>query len=372
LGKKGGGSTTTTNVTKYPEPTKQELAMQDLQLKYAQMTAPNALKLNEMGSNMLFSNPGVVPVDYTQFAKEGVEGAKDLQKQATNLANGVLPQSYLDNMNKAMKSGVDQSVGSALNGLAGRGVLNSSVTSGAMSNIGKNAQNVMAQNFQNAITQQSGLLEQRRGLLTSPMEIANAAQNASIDIPMKLYAASTGQQAPTTDTWRTISGQRYATPTTTTTQSMSGGGDGGFLGGLLSGAGAYFCFVAGTKIATPYGAINIEDIKEGDTVYTLGMEDNIIEEKVTFVAEPAISDDVYLTIVTDKGSVTTTASQPFLSENGFIRADNINIGDKLVVIWNNVAIVEKIVTLTEKELVYDLSVAGKNIYFADGFAVEGR
>ncbi len=102
------------------------------------------------------------------------------------------------------------------------------------------------------------------------------------------------------------------------------------------------------------------------------MDDSIIEGKVTFVAEPAISDDEYLTVVTDKGSVTTTGSQPFLSETGFVRADHLNVGDKLMVIWNNRATVEKFIRHNEKELVYDLSVAGKNIYFADGFAVEGR
>jgi intein/homing endonuclease len=165
---------------------------------------------------------------------------------------------------------------------------------------------------------------------------------------------------------------RYSVATPAQSYVTQNSSNGGFFGGLVGGVAGAFCFVAGTIIATPFGGINIEDIKAGDIVYTLDMNDNIIEGKVAWVQEPIISGDDYITIATDKGSVKTTASQPFLSENGFIRADNISIGDKLVVIWDNVATVEKIIIHDEKEVVYDLSVEGRNIYFADGFAVEGR
>lgn len=365
----GGGTTVHNQPAKVPEPTPEERALQKEQLKYIQSLNPSLAKLVELGNKAL--DNGQLNVDYNQLFSQGMNKINALGSSYNDLLNGKINPEFQKNREAAMQSGINNTLGANLNNLSQRGVVNSKVTNKAVSSQQKNIADAMSQGYHQDIATQSQLLGQAEQAAYSPMMFANAAQNAALDLPKAYWSMATGLNAPNNDAWKTMYNGRMsiATPAQSYVSQDSGGG---FFGGLMSGVGSFFCFVAGTKIATPYGAINIEDIKEGDSVYTLDVDGNIIEGKVTFVAEPAISSDQYLTIATDKGSVTTTASQPFLSGDDFICADNINVGDTLAVVWNNVATVEKIIPLDEKELVYDFSVEGRNIYFADGFAVEGR
>ena len=87
-----------------------------------------------------------------------------------SLANGVLPSAYQANMEKSIGSALQNTMGKTLTNLGNRGVLNSSVTTGAMNDIQKNATNEVARQYQANIGQIAGLTQQQN---------ANAAQAAN-------------------------------------------------------------------------------------------------------------------------------------------------------------------------------------------------
>lgn len=232
-----GGSTTTVQA---PAPSAQELRLQDVQANYAEKTAPTALALQSMGSNMILNNPGVMPVDYTTLGNNAVQGAQDLQKQYASLAQGNLNPQYLANKTAYINDGMQGTIGNTLNGLSGRGILNSSVTSGAMDSIGRNINAQLAGSYNNDLASQQSLLDSQAGMLSQPMAQANAAQNASIDIPAKILALSQGQQSDTSSLLNTLSTNRVNNKTTT--QTTEGGG-------LLSGIAG----IAGNSLGTSWG-----------------------------------------------------------------------------------------------------------------------
>ena len=230
-GGKGGSSTTVQS----PAPTPQELRLQDVQAQYAEKTAPTALALQNMGANMILTNPGVMPVNYTQMGNDAVQGAQNLQGQYASLAQGNLNPQYLANKMAYINDGMQGTIGNTLNSLGSRGILNSSVTSGAMDDIGRNINTQLAGSYNNDLASQQSLLNSQAGMLSQPMALANSAQNASIDIPAKLLALSQGQQSDTSSLLNTLSSNRINDKTTTQTSQGSG-----LLGGLLSGVGAYY------------------------------------------------------------------------------------------------------------------------------------
>ena len=88
----------------------------------------------------------------------------------SSLANGVLPSTYQANMEKSISSAIQNTMGKSLANLGNRGVLSSSVTTGAMSDIQKNAANEVARQYQENIGQIAGLTQQQN---------ENAAQAAN-------------------------------------------------------------------------------------------------------------------------------------------------------------------------------------------------
>lgn len=231
----GGGKGGSTTTVQSPAPTAQELRLLETQANYAEKTAPTALALQKMGSDMILTNPGVMPVNYTNMGNEAVQGAKDLQGQYASLAQGNLNPQYLQNKMAYINDGMQGTIGKTLNDLNGRGILNSSVTSGAMDSIGRNINAQLAGSYNNDLASQQSLLNSQAGMLSQPMALANSAQNASIDIPAKLLALSQGQQADTSSLLNTLSANRINDKTTTQTQEGSG-----LLGGLLNGVGSYY------------------------------------------------------------------------------------------------------------------------------------
>jgi hypothetical protein len=318
MSKKGGDSTTNQPATATP----QELRLQDVQANYAEQTAPQALKLQNAAGNMLWNNPGIVPVNYSQMGQQGANQAYGLQGQAANLGsniaglsglnqsttnqsnanlgglfnlngqntannaqtmqplvNGQLPSSYADNQAYAINRGLQTDMGNLLANNAARGVINSSAMNTGVQGLSDSLANTLSGNYnqnmaqaatmqnqnynqqqqgyqnyagiadaqnnlgqqnftnqQNVYNAQGNNLEQQRGLLSQPMELLNSAQNASIDIPNKLITMANGQQANTNDLWTNMAQQRIAsTPQTTYAPS-----NGGLLGGIASGLGAYF------------------------------------------------------------------------------------------------------------------------------------
>ena len=299
---KGGGSTTVNNTSTYT-PTEYELQLQKAQSDYANAIAPNSLWLNDTARNILQNSIGAVQVDFNSLNNQsqnqiknatqglsGLTGSNTASSAAANrtlgglanqytananntnstlgaLANGQLPTGYQNDMQASIASALKGTMGNTLNGLAQRGVLNSSVTNKAMSDISNNAANAVAQQYQNniqtvagltnqqyantnnALGQQASLANQQNtntlnannananiygnlvNSATSGTTAAAAAQEAAQQPAINLWNASLGLNGATTGALAAAAGK--GTTTSSSTQKASGGG--GLLSGLLGG-----------------------------------------------------------------------------------------------------------------------------------------
>ena len=90
----------------------------------------------------------------------------------------------------------------------------------------------------------------------------------------------------------------------------------------------FACFPAGTKINTAFGLKNIEDIKTGDRVWSydeLTGETGLQEIVQTMVRESDHTVELY----TKEEIIETTAEHPFLTENGWKDAADLQTGDRI-------------------------------------------
>lgn len=264
------GDTTVSNTSTYT-PTEYELQLQKAQSEYATAIAPNSLWLNDTARGLLQDSLGAVQVDYNNLnntAQNQINGGQvglnqllqsngsALEKTNTtlsNLQNGQLPSEYLNNMSNAIKTGVDNTVGSNLNYLAQRGVINSSVTNKAFNDIEGNVSNAMAQNYLNNINTVSGLANsQLNNTLSTNNDNANIYNNKINSATAGTTAAAVAQEAaqqPALNLWNASLGLNSSTTgalaaaagkgTSTSTQRTSGGNS-GLLSGLMQGIGAYY------------------------------------------------------------------------------------------------------------------------------------
>ena len=367
LHKKGSSSTT---VQSY-QPTEQEKRLQKQAADYSEAVAPNALKLNDAAYDLLFGNLGDMQQDYQSMLADAQQQATAAQQGVAGLTAGQLPQAYIDNMQQIVSSGVENSLGSAMSNLAGRGVLSSSVANNAINNISQNAANTMAQQFQNNIGTLNGLYGQQAALAGQNMTLAAAAQEAAQQPALNLWNASLGlNSGGTLGALGVIGGQG----TTTTTGSTSGGG--GLFGGLLTGAATGYasglaCFADDVKIKTPNGERFIRLIREGEPVITYDPETGEeAENKVLFVQEPVYKDTFAVVCMMPDGKknvVYTTLPQPLLTEDGeWVEVSMLRINTPL----KNVGKVVSLAYSGERK-VYDFQVENTNSYFANGFVAKG-
>lgn len=227
---KGGGSTTVNNTSTYT-PTEYELQLQRAQAQYANAISPNSLWLNDTARNILQNSIGAVQVDFNGLNNQAQQQINQAQKGYGDLAQGRLPAAYLQNMQDAIQSGVQNSYGKLLNQSAQNGVLNSSVTSQGLNDISKNVSDTMAQNYNNNISQLSNIYGNQINSATSGITTAAAAQEAAQQPALNLWNASLGLNGSTTSALAAAAGK--GTTTSSSTQRTSGGG--GLLSGLMGG-----------------------------------------------------------------------------------------------------------------------------------------
>lgn len=332
------------------------------------------------------------------------------------LLNGVLPSSYAENRQKALQADLTNTVGNTLSGLASRGIINSSQADSAFNDISRNASNTLAAQYGNdmqtaaglagqaynsqlaGINGKSGLLgdmfknqlsgygqqsdlgntnfnNRMQGLSTlsqlanqsqqmamDPIQTAATAQEAAINTPMKYLAMATGQNAPTQGLLSQLSQQRYSVATPG--QTIVRQGSGGFFGGLMSGLGSYLaCFVAGTEISTPEGAVAIEQMAFGDQVISLGTVNEVTELHDMGEA------DIY-ELRTPSCMVETTQTEVFLTPNGKKPLTELSEGESVMTV-NGFEPITSIVETGRKEKVYELELTGDNMFYANGILAEG-
>ena len=127
------------------------------------------------------------------------------------------------------------------------------------------------------------------------------------------------------------------------------------------------CFVAGSPVDTPSGSRAIQDIRPGDTVYSVDKDGNKTEARVKLTTT-ALEDVVEVYFENGKKWL-TTSSQWFFDGNKFYDVWQHNGHD--VVTLDGTTKIKNIEEAGRKEMVYDLIVEGKNIFFIDGQAAEG-
>lgn len=370
MGKKGGSSTT---VQSY-KPTEQEIRLQKAAADYSEAIAPNALWLNGVARGLLQDSLGTIQVDYNQLLSNANQQTAAAQQGVANLTQGILPSAYQQNMENAIRSGVNNTMGSTLSGLGARGILNSSVTNTALNDISKNAADTMAQQYQSNIDKLNGLYGQQASLAGQNITTSAAAQEAAQQPALNLWNASLGlNSGGTLGALNAMKG----TGTTTSTTSQSGGG--GVLGSLFNAGlgmatgsyGSLWCFVGETPIKTDTGAKAICDVSVGDKILTYDhVRDRQCVEEVVEVMEPQDS-EVYMVVCQDeKGNVRdviTTLTQPLMKADGTWRdVAMLRIGDNL----KNVGKVKSVIFNGTRK-VYDMKLTGKNTYYANGFVAKG-
>lgn len=356
----------------------------------------------------------------TQGNKElGAEYNAAMKNNSTTmqgLLNGVLPSSYSENRQKALQSDLTNTVGNTLSGLASRGIINSSQADSAFNDISRNASNTLAAQYGNdmqtaaglagqaynsqlaGINGKAGLLgdmfrnqlsgygqqadlgntnfnNQMHGLSTlsqlanqsqqmamDPIQTAATAQEAAINTPMKYLAMATGQNAPTQGLLSQLSQQRYSVATPG--QTIVRQGNGGFFGGLMSGLGSYLaCFVAGTEISTPEGAVAIEQMAFGDQVISLGTVNEV--QELHDMGEA----DVY-ELNTPSFAVDTTQTEVFMTPDGNKSLTELSEGNSVMTV-NGFEPITAIIATGRKEKVYELELTGDNMFYANGILAEG-
>lgn len=146
-----------------------------------------------------------------QLSSQYGTAANNTNNQLASLAQGLLPSAYQTNMQNAISSTLNNTMGQTLNSLGQRGVLNSSVTNRALNDISKNAADSVAQQYQGNINLVSGLagqqlgntnnaLNAQQGITTQQAANTNTAlgQNANIsNQQLANTTAALGQQGQT-------------------------------------------------------------------------------------------------------------------------------------------------------------------------------
>ena len=124
------------------------------------------------------------------------------------------------------------------------------------------------------------------------------------------------------------------------------------------------CFLPGTQIYTKDGMRNIEDIKIGDMVYTINLDNNAKElQKVIDVLRNK-TDETYELTINNQLVKTTPRHQFYIVDKGWIRAYDLQVGDRIVAKDNSSLVIEKIEHKFHKEPidVYNLTIENNHNY----------
>ena len=155
-GKGGGGSSSSSY-----EPSEQELQIMNYMAQNAEQAQTG------IGSLLGQFNTGVQSDTFKNLLNNSLNQVQSGQNLTSQLTQGKLPTAYTDNMTNAIKTGVNNTIGAAVNILGNRGVLNSSVANKAMNDIENNVSDTMAQQYSNNIGQLAGLANQQIGTATA-------------------------------------------------------------------------------------------------------------------------------------------------------------------------------------------------------------
>ena len=321
--------------------------------------------------------------------------------------NGEMPDEVKQNRYNYVSDLADKQWGNKLNNLATKGIVDSSVTRGALSDVNQNMSNALAQTYTSDLTAlnnmalsnmqgRAGLVgldqDQQKGILdimnkqntqnynigggmldlgnnmnTQPAQMALAIQQSQLATPSSVFSLANGQQAQTSSPWQTMGNWRMSMASPEQTIVSQNPSSGGLFSGLFSGIGSYYgaaCFTGDSKVSTPDGDKKIIDIKVGDIVTTPNGE-----SKVSKIF-PAVVQPV-LKVTTDKGNLNTTATQRVQIGDDLLRVGNLK--PQMVTVVNGEETKITGIKLIGLNWVYDFDVEDPdNLFYVNGFLVDGR
>ncbi|WP_228450446.1 Hint domain-containing protein, partial [Chryseobacterium rhizosphaerae] len=135
----------------------------------------------------------------------------------------------------------------------------------------------------------------------------------------------------------------------------------GPLGRLTTGL-IKICFTEGTLVVAENGNIKIEDIKEGDLVWSYNEETGKKELKRVIALSRNTSSSLVRISVNDT-EISCTPEHPFYVSRSWIEAKDLTKGMPLTTLDGKISPVESITFLDEKVKVYNFEVEGNHNYY---------
>jgi hypothetical protein len=125
----------------------------------------------------------------------------------------------------------------------------------------------------------------------------------------------------------------------------------------------------GALVETAEGPRPIEDIVEGDEVLSASLDDGLDVESGAVVRTYKSIEPWYLVI---NGGLRVTGSHPFHVERGWVRADDLKVGDKFFGAAGKRIDVSSVERVNRFVRVYNLEVGGTHTFFVDGIMVHNK
>lgn len=363
--KKGGhsSSTTTRNI---PGQTWNEAYLENGLMDYAKSGLNGA---GGIMSRALQSIDRQYNPDWTRLAGDYNGTMGRVSGGYNDLLAGNLPNQFAEARRKALNDDLQATVGSSVNNLAGRGVINSSVMSKALDDISEDAASQLAKSYTSDLGTYSGLLGSKASNANQILAGNQLAQQASETPTNSLFDYAAALANPASDMYKTMYSGRMGTGSTTTTTSNSGD-IWSTIGSL--GTAYILCFTGDTLVTTPQGYKPIKEIKRGDEVLSLDEHNKVVTKKVSDVTGAHERDivDVYFG---DGTTWHTTARQRYYDGVHFASIDSDEHPQAFVFQGRPVDVL-RVSETGRKALVYDLTLEGpadRNIFFANDVAAEG-
>ena len=343
-------SSTSTHVNGATQLTEAGKETEGINRDYLKVLSPILQKLATTGGAQVGT---AINPDYNSMYASGLKQVNNANSNIASLASGQLPSAYQANMKLAVQDALSP-YGTSFNNMANNGIINSSVGKQWATDAATAGNNAAINAYNTNMNSALGLNQSAVSAAANPFNYAAGFQSAAGSNAKDLLSLATGSYSPVGSTFSDY--LKAGTGQSSSSTSTDNSGFGSILG---TGLGIWACFVAGTKIATPNGDTNIEDVTVGNIVSTL-VGDAPVEKTIS------TSDMPVVTVMTDKGDVTCTPSEVLLTVDGPVAVCDLGQGDVLIR-KDGGAIVTAIVD-AGVATVYEIVVPW---FYANGFVVDG-